>query len=155
MNLELDATDLFILEQMQANARVSNAELARELNMAPSAVLERVRKLEEKKVITGYRTAINPGAVGQQLLAFIFIRAADGLGSSQSGLALAKIPGVQEVHHIAGEDCYLVKVRAADSAALMNLMRTKFSKIPNIQSTKTTIVLQTLKEEQQLVIPKK
>jgi len=135
--------------------RISNAELARELDMAPSAVLERVKKLEQKKVITGYWTGINPESVHQGLLAFIFIRASDGLGSSQSGLALAKIPEVQEVHHIAGEDCYLVKVRTSDSASLMALMRNKFSKITNIHSTKTTIVLQTLKEEQLLVIPKK
>jgi len=61
---------------------------------------------------------------------------------------------VQEVHHIAGEDCYLIKVRTADSSSLMNLMRTQLQKIPNIASTKTTIVLETVKEQQQLVIPK-
>jgi Lrp/AsnC family leucine-responsive transcriptional regulator len=150
----LDKTDLRILEQMQANARISNVDLARELDMAPSAMLERVKKLEQKKVITHYTTSINPAAVDQKLLAFIFIKATDGLGQSQAGLALAKIPEVQEVHHIAGEDCYLVKVRTADSASLMALMRTKFSKIPNIVSTKTTIVLETVKEDQKLVIPK-
>jgi Lrp/AsnC family transcriptional regulator, leucine-responsive regulatory protein len=155
MNSVLDATDLYILQQMQDNARISNADMARELNMAPSAVLERVKKLEQKKVIKRYRTVINPESVDQGLLAFIFIKATDGLGSSQSGHALAKIPEVQEVHHVAGEDCYLVKVRTADSASLMALMRNKFSKISNIHSTKTTIVLQTIKEEQQLVIPKK
>ncbi len=68
---------------------------------------------------------------------------------------MAKIPEVQEVHNIAGEDCYLVKVRTADSASLMELMRNSFGKIPNIVSTKTTIVLETIKEQQQLVIPKK
>ncbi len=153
--MALDKTDLHILQRLQANARVSNADLARELNMAPSAVLERVRKLEQKKIITHYTTGIDPVAVDQKLLAFISIRAADGLGSSQTGHALSKIPEVQEVHHIAGEDCYLVKVRTTDSASLMALMRNKFSKIPNIRSTKTTIVLETVKEEQKLVIPKK
>jgi Lrp/AsnC family leucine-responsive transcriptional regulator len=70
---------------------------------------------------------------------------------------LAKIPEVQEVHSVAGEDCYLVKVRTADSAHLIELMRTEFAKIPTIQSTKTTIVLETVKEEQKLMIvtPKK
>jgi Lrp/AsnC family leucine-responsive transcriptional regulator len=130
-------------------------DLARELNMAPSAVLERVKKLEQKKVITRHRSVINPDALDQKLLAFIFIKATDGLGQSLAGTALAKIPEVQEVHHIAGEDCYLVKVRTADSASLMALMRNRFSKIPNILSTKTTIVLETVKEEQSIVIPKK
>jgi Lrp/AsnC family leucine-responsive transcriptional regulator len=155
MDAFLDKTDLHILQQMQENARISNVDLARELNMAPSAVLERVKKLEQKKVITNYTTGINPSSVDQKLLAFVFIKATEGLGQSQAGKALAKIPEVQEVHHIAGEDCYLVKVRTADSASLIALMRTKFSKIANIVSTKTTIVLETVKEEQKLVIPKK
>ncbi|MBS1915591.1 MAG: Lrp/AsnC family transcriptional regulator [Bacteroidetes bacterium] len=155
MNVQLDKTDLLILDRMQSNARISNIDLARELKMAPSAVLERVKKLEQKKVITNYTTAINPSAVDQKLLAFIFIKATDGLGRSQAGVALSKIPEVQEVHHIAGEDCYLVKVRTNDSASLMALMRDKFGKIPNMLSTRTTIVLETVKEEQKLVIPKK
>jgi Lrp/AsnC family leucine-responsive transcriptional regulator len=155
MNTDLDKIDLHILQRMQGNARISNVDLARELEMAPSAVLERVKKLEQRKVITQYTTSINPDLLDQKLLAFIFIKATDGLGCSTTGQALAKIPEVQEVHHVAGEDCYLVKVRTSDSASLMTLMRNKFSKIPNILSTKTTIVLETVKEEQKLVIPKK
>jgi len=155
MDVILDNTDLQILERMQANARISNADLARELNMAPSAVLERVKKLELKKVIQGYTTQINPATVQQKLLAFIFIRSSEGFTcSSNTAQALAAIPEVQEVHHIAGEDCYLIKVRTADSSSLMNLMRQELQKIPNIASTKTTIVLETVKEQQQLVIPK-
>jgi Lrp/AsnC family transcriptional regulator, leucine-responsive regulatory protein len=149
----LDKVDLNILRLMQSNSRISNADLARELEMAPSGVLERVRKLEQKGVILQYTTRINPSAVQQKLLAFISMKASDGIGSNMTTQALAKIPEVQEVHHIAGDDCYLVKVRTADSASLMALMRSSFSKIPNILSTRTTIVLETVKEEQQLIIP--
>ncbi|HEX9510985.1 MAG TPA: Lrp/AsnC family transcriptional regulator [Puia sp.] len=155
MEVILDNTDLQILQLMQENARISNVDMAKKLDMAPSAVLERVKKLEQKKVIRNYTTSISPAAVGQKLLAFIFIKTNDGFGSSVTGPALAKIPEVQEVHNIAGEDCYLVKVRAADSAALMALMRNEFAKIPTIHSTKTTIVLETVKEEQKLVVPNK
>jgi Lrp/AsnC family leucine-responsive transcriptional regulator len=155
MEIVLDKTDLQILQLMQENARISNVDMAKKLDMAPSAVLERVKKLEQKKVIRNYTTSISPSAVGQKLLAFIFIKTNDGFGSSVTGPALAKIPEVQEVHNIAGEDCYLVKVRAADSAALMALMRNEFAKIPTIHSTKTTIVLETVKEEQKLVVPDK
>ena len=151
----LDKVDLSILRQMQTNARVSNADLARVLNMAPSAVLERVKKLEQKNVIFQYTTRLNPSVLQQKLLAFIFMKASDGLGCNATGKELAKIPEVQEVHSIAGEDCYLVKVRTTDSASLMDLMRNKFSKLPNIISTRTTIVLETVKEEQQLIIPEK
>lgn len=155
MQFNLDETDLRILELMQNNARISNADLARELSMAPSAMLERVRKLEQKNVILGYTTQVNPGAVRQKLLAFIFIRTKDGFGETgKTTQALSKIPEVQEVHHIAGEDCFLVKVRTEDAASLMELMRKSFKKIPNISSTRTTIVLETVKEAQQVVIPK-
>src|SRR5215468_8011479 len=153
--LILDKVDYSILRLMQENARISNADIARELNMAPSAVLERVKKLEQKKVIQGYTTQINPTTIQQKLLAFIFIRSSEGFTcSSNTAQALAAIPEVQEVHHIAGEDCYLIKVRTADSSSLMQLMRNQLQKIPNIASTKTTIVLETVKEQQQLVIPK-
>ena len=155
MEFDLDNTDLQILERMQDNARISNADLARELNMAPSAVLERVKKLEQKNVIIQYSARINPAAVQQKLVAFMFIRSSEGFTcSSNTAKSLAQIPEVQEVHHIAGEDCFLVKVRTTDAASLMELMRNSLQKIPNIASTKTTIVLETVKEEQQLVIPK-
>src|ERR1044072_1685151 len=152
MNITLDDIDLQILGLMQSNARISNAELAREVNMAPSAVLERVKKLEQKKIIKQYTTAIDPAAVQQKLLAFILLTSKEGFPCSTDTAAhLAAIPQVQEVHHIAGEDCFLIKVRTTDSAGLMELMRDKLQKIPNILSTKTTIVLETVKEQQQLV----
>ena len=151
----LDKIDLGILRLMQENARITNADMARELNMAPSGVLERVKKLEQKNVILQYTTRLNPAPLQQKLLAFVFMKAADGLGCTTTGKELAKIPEVQEVHNIAGEDCYLVKIRTADSASLMELMRNQFSKIPNILSTRTTIVLETVKEHQQLIIPEK
>ncbi len=151
----LDKTDLHILRLMQDNARISNADLARELGMAPSAMLERVKKLEQKNVIRQYTTRINPEALQQKMLAFIFMKAADTPGCNDTAKALAKIPEVQEVHHVAGDDCYLVKVRTYDAASLMHLMRNEFSKIPNLLGTRTTIVLETVKEQQQLVIPEK
>jgi Lrp/AsnC family leucine-responsive transcriptional regulator len=155
MDIYLDSVDLEILDMLQENARISNADMARKLNLAPSAVLERVKKLEQKGVITGYSAQINPAALQQKLLAFILIRSSEGFTcSSNTAQALSQIPEVQEVHHIAGEDCFLVKIRTADAASLMQLMRTSLQKIPNIASTKTTIVLETVKEQLQLTIPK-
>lgn len=155
MDITFDNIDWQILDLMQSNARISNADMARQLNLAPSAVLERVKKLEQKNVITRYTAQINPAALQQKMLAFIFIRSSEGFTcSSQTAKALAEVPEVQEVHHIAGEDCFLVKVRTADAASLMALMRSSLQQIPNIASTKTIIVLETVKEQQQLVIPK-
>jgi Lrp/AsnC family leucine-responsive transcriptional regulator len=156
MEVCLDSTDVEILALMQDNARISNADLARELGMAASAVLERVKKLEQKKVILAYNAAINPVALKQKLLAFIFIKSKDDIGSDiEITSALAAVPEIQEVHQIAGEDCFLVKVRTEDSTSLMELMRNHIKKIPGVLSTKTTIVLETSKEQRQLVISKK
>ena len=152
---QLDQVDREILGLLQGNARISNADIARELSMAPSAVLERIKKLEQKNTILQYTTRLNPSALHQNLLAYVFIKASDGIGCNDTASALAAIPEVQEVHHVAGDDCYLVKVRTYDSASLMELMRNSIGKIPNILSTRTTIVLETVKEQQQLVIPTK
>ena len=88
-----------------------------------------------------------------KLLAFIFVKTSEGPGNASVAKQLSKIPEVLELHHIAGEDCYLLKVRTKDPQSLIHLMREKF-RIPNLLSTKTTIVLETLKETNQLPIPK-
>jgi len=155
MSYSLDATDLRILSLIQPNAALTNNELAKKIGMAPSAVLERVKKLEKKGIIEGYPARIKPEALGLKLLAFIFIKSGEGPGNAGVARQLAKIPEVMELHHIAGEDCYIAKVRVQDPLSLIHLMREKFGKIPNILSTKTTIVLETLKEDNQLPIPKK
>jgi Lrp/AsnC family transcriptional regulator, leucine-responsive regulatory protein len=153
MSLLMDETDLKILALIQPNSFLTNSELAKKVHMAPSAVLERIKKLEQKGIIEGYPTRIKPDALELNLLAFIFIKTSEGPGNASVAKLLTKIPEVLELHHIAGEDCYLAKVRAKDPLSLIHLMREKF-KSPNILSTKTTIVLETLKETNQLPIPK-
>ncbi len=80
----------------------------------------------------------------------MFVRTDERAGVVASAKALAKIPEVLEVHHIAGEDCYLAKVRVADTEALSQLIKTKIGKISTITSTRTTIVLETVKETSNL-----
>ena len=154
MQITLDDTDLKILALLQPNSCLANNELAKKIGMAPSAVLERVKKLEQKGIIESYPTRIKPEALDLNLLAFIFIKSSEGPGNAMVAKQLAKIEEVLELHHIAGDDCYLLKVRTRDPQSLIKLMRDKFGKIPNILSTKTTIVLETLKENNQLPIPK-
>ncbi|ERJ58056.1 Lrp/AsnC family transcriptional regulator [Sphingobacterium paucimobilis] len=153
--ISLDHIDYQILRIMQNNARTNNADIARELGMAPSAILERVKKLEQKEVILQYNAKINPSALDQNLLSFISIKTSDIIGEQGVAYLLAEIPEVQEVHDIAGDDGYLIKVRTHDAAGLVDLMRNTLGKIEGILSTRTTIVLQTVKEEQKLVIPSK
>ncbi|HUH25670.1 MAG TPA: Lrp/AsnC family transcriptional regulator [Flavobacterium sp.] len=149
----LDHIDYEILRIMQENARINNADIARQLNMAPSAILERVKKLEQKEVILQYNAKINPEAVDQGMLSFIFIKATEIIGQQEIAYLLSEIPEVQEVHDIAGDDGYLIKVRTRDAAGLIDVMRNHLSRIDGILSTRTTIVLQTIKEQQKVVLP--
>jgi Lrp/AsnC family leucine-responsive transcriptional regulator len=142
----IDSIDVKILSLLQKNARVSNAEIARQLNMAPSGILERIRKLKERGIIEGYVTCLNPKVLNMDLLAYVFIKTNEKREKWDVAEMVAKIPEVLEIHDIAGEDCYLVKLRTKNTEALYELLRTKFGSIPSIASTRTTIVLRTIKE---------
>lgn len=141
----IDAIDQKILTILQEHARTSNAEVARQLGMAASAIFERIKKLEERGIIQGYGARIAPAALDLSLLAFVTVRTEDPVGGDSTARALARRPEVQEVHHVAGEDCYLAKVRVKDTAALSRLMK-EFGSLPGVRATRTTVVLETTKE---------
>jgi Lrp/AsnC family leucine-responsive transcriptional regulator len=149
----IDEMDRRILSLLQQDARLPNAEIARRVGMAPSATLERLRKLEERGVITGYEVRLDPRKLGLGLTAFIFVRSQGKAAEIETGERLTQHPNVLEVHHIAGEDCFLVKVRATDTEDLGRLLRADFSSMPNVVSTRTTIVLGTLKESARMPVP--
>jgi len=142
----IDEIDLKILTIVQSNARVPNTEIAKSVGMAPSAVLERLRKLEAAGIVKGYAAQLDPRQVRHGLAAFVFVRTDDRVGEARAGKALAEIPEIQEVHHVAGEDCFLVKVRVADTTHLAEILREKIGRIRSVKSTRTTIVLETVKE---------
>lgn len=149
----IDSVDGHLLSLLQADGRLSNAELARRLEMAPSAVFQRVRRLEERGLIQGYAARISPAAVDRALVAFIHLRTEERLAETHVPEALARIPDVLEVHDIAGDDCYLVKVRCAGTDALHSLIRDRIGAVPGVLSTRTTIVLKTFLERGELPIP--
>lgn len=142
----IDDIDRQILTILQGDGRTATAEIARRLNMAPSAIFERIKKLEASGVIQGYHAQLDAKSLGLGLLAYVFVRSDDKVGESSAGERLAEIPEVLEVHHIAGEDCFLVKVRAPDTETLGRLLRDRFGGIESIRSTRTTIVLSSIKE---------
>jgi Lrp/AsnC family leucine-responsive transcriptional regulator len=146
----LDEKDAKILEILQKDGRTTNVELARAVELTPSATLERVRKLEERGLIKGYTAILDPRALGLGLVAFVFIRVDDpeDLIGRAEGTAeeLAALPSVLELHHLAGEDCFLVKVRARDTDDLYRVLRDELGRFKAIRSTRTTIVLKTVKE---------
>lgn len=152
IDAKIDATDRQILEILQGDARLPNAEIARRLGMAASAIHERIKKLEARGLIRGYEARLDPAPLGRKLLAYVFVRSDELPGEALTGDRLAAIPEVLEVHHIAGEDCYLAKVRCADTEELGRLLRKRLGSIPSVRSTRTTIVLGTLKESGRLPI---
>lgn len=142
----IDNINLTILKILQKKARIPNVEIARQVGMAPSAVLERIRKLEKCGIIDGYEVRLNPKRFGHTLVAFLLVKTKGSTYETYVGKALTEIPEVQEVHFIAGEDCYFLKVRVTDTDALQRLIREKITSVEGVRSTRTTIVLSTLKE---------
>ena len=148
----IDENDASILELLQENARISQADIARVVGLAPSAVLERIRKLEAKGVIRGYAALVDPHAVAQSMLAFVAVRSQEAPGDDSVSQALAQCPEVLELHHVAGDDCYLLKIRARDAEHVGRLLRHRFGRIRGVVSTRTTIVLETVKETPRLPV---
>ena len=106
---KIDPTDRKIIGELSANGRVPLAELGRRVNLSSPAVAERVQRLEQAGVITGYRAEIDPRALGYQLTAIVRIKPAPGQLPRIPELAL-EIPEVGECHRITGEDCFFLKV---------------------------------------------
>jgi Lrp/AsnC family transcriptional regulator, leucine-responsive regulatory protein len=146
----INEIDRQILNILQSDARIANAEIARQVGLAPSAVLERIRKLEERGVIKGFETKLDAAQVEYGLTAFVAVRTHECGGETDK--FLAEIPEVLEVHDVAGEDSYLLKVRVKNTEHLSRLLRERLKNVPNVASTKTTIVLQTIKETTALPI---
>lgn len=149
----LDAIDLKILALLQSDARTPNAELARRVGLAPSAVFERVRKLEAQRVITGYHAKLDPRRFAQGFIAFVSVSTDEPVGSAISAQELLRIPEVLELFNVAGEDGYLCKVRVESPEALGRLLREKFGAARHVTSTRSIVVLETFKESSELPLP--
>lgn len=131
----LDATDMRILEALQRNGRASYAELARSVSMSPSAVTERVRRLEEYGVVSGYSAVVSPEALGLDILAFVRLRYPTGNYKPFHDL-LDTTPEIVEAHHVTGEDCFVLKVVAR---SMRDLERTT-GRIAALGSVTTSVV---------------
>ena len=152
MDRTIDDLDAKILSILQENARTTQADIAKAVGLAPSAVLERLRKLEAKGAVREYVANIDPHLANRALLAFVSVRTNEYGPEQPSALALAQIPEVLEIHHVAGEDCFLLKVRARDAEHLGQMLRKQIAAVPGVTSTRTTIVLETVKETSRIPI---
>lgn len=148
MSRSLDATDWRILAELQADGRLSYNQLGRRVNLSPPAVAERVRRLEEAGVITGYRADVSPDAVGQPLTAFLQLRCETGHCLLRT-TAAADFPEVVEVHKLSGSFCTMLKVRATSLAHLESLIE----RIGAHRNMNSHVVLSTQYERRQVEPP--
>ena len=141
----LNHIDLKIINMLKENARTPNTEIAKRLGMVPSAILERIRKLEKRGVIQGYRVQVNPVNLGYNLLAFVMIRCSVPNWSDVLLENLLKIDCIEEIHEVMGEYSYMLKLRARDKDHMSEILKDQIGNIPEISNTNGTMVLKTIK----------
>jgi Lrp/AsnC family leucine-responsive transcriptional regulator len=145
--LEIDATDRRLLRALQEDGRISNAELARRCNLSAAACFERVRRLRERGVITGYAAMIDPALVGRDLLIFVEVLLDRTTGDVFEAFARAvqRQPEVLECHMVAGGFDYLIKARVGDMQAYRAFLGDVLVKMPGVRETRTYAVLEEVK----------
>jgi Lrp/AsnC family leucine-responsive transcriptional regulator len=145
---ELDATDRRIIRILAQDGRASYQGIADEVGLSRPAIMERVKRLEESGYIRGYRVQLDRAKIGMPVTAFVAVRygSSDYVGDEPRMREMEKHPGVLECHHIAGDDCYILKVVAEDLEGVQSILRDLRG--PNAQmNTRTTIVLSTVFEK--------
>ena len=136
---KLDETDRKIIEILQEDGRISMKDLGKLIGLTSPAVSERIKRLENCGIISGYKAIINPDALGRNITAFIHI-SLPGSQCYAEFLENAKSdPRIVECHHITGDDCSLLKVLVRDMQELENVI----DSIKKIGSTKTSVILST------------
>ena len=148
----MDKTNLKILRILQEKARIPNIEVSRRINLAPSAVLERIRKMENQGIIDGYEVRLNPARFGRAQISFIQVQLEPGGSCDTAADALAARKEIQEVHYISGDDCFLIKVRTSGTAELHTLLMDIRASVEGVRFTRTFPVLSTRKETAQIPI---
>lgn len=138
----MDAIDLSLVELLRGNARLSYAELARQVGLSPPAVHERVGKLESSGVIRGYRADVEPESVGLGVTALIGIVQDSGADTDEVLGALRAMPEIESCYFMAGVESFLCKARVGTIAQLEQLI-VRLSRTAGIASTRTTIALST------------
>ncbi len=144
-----DEADAAIVRVMATDGRATLAQLSREAGLSVSAVQSRLRKLESRGVITGYRAVIDPEAVGKPLAAIVEITPLDPAQADDAPERLAHLDAIEACHSVAGEASYILFVRVATPRALEELIR-DIRQAANVR-TRTTVVLQTFYEHRPLV----
>jgi Lrp/AsnC family transcriptional regulator, leucine-responsive regulatory protein len=147
--VSMDDVDRTLLVALQANGRISNADLARAVDLAPSSTLERVRRLEERGLIRGYRAVLDPPALGYQVQAMVLIN----LDRHQAGpidefeARVRAVPEVVTCLHVTGRYDYMLHLVVRDIDHLRSLLTHGLGAIRGVEKQETFLVLSTVKED--------
>lgn len=143
----MDAIDLKIIQILQKQGRITNSDLAKRVGLSAPSVLERVRKLEEAGIITGYQARIDGVKVGRGQICYVAIGLAmhQKVEINEFQKNVNEIPEIIECYHITGEEDYLLKVMVRDMAHYEEILLHKLTKIPGTSKIKTMVVLSEIK----------
>ena len=151
---ELDRIDAAILRALQANARISNLKLSDEVNLSPSAVSERVKRLSETGYITGFRTRINPDKIGVGQTVFVKVTLDGGQQDivREARAAIDRQPEILDCYMMAGDFDFLLKIRVPDMLACREVVEATFRKLRGIKDIRSYAVLSQVKDSDWLPI---
>ncbi len=155
MKSKLDQIDRKILELLQANSNITNAQLAQEIGLSPAPTLERVKKLEQAGIIRSYHALVDPASVGLGVSTFVTVSLK---GHNKENIekfisAIRNIEEVVECHHVTGQADFILKVVAPDIPAYQTLMLEKVTNIEVVDNLQSTIILSTFKDSKAIPIP--
>jgi Lrp/AsnC family leucine-responsive transcriptional regulator len=150
----IDDTDRRILRVLQTDGRISNQDLALRCNLSPSACSDRLRRLREQGVISGYAALLDPAKVDRALLIFVEVVLDRTTGEVFEAFAAAarRSPEVMECHMVAGGFDYLIKARVRDMAAYRRFLGEVLVEMPGVRETRTYAVLEEIKTSMSLPI---
>ena len=144
----LDRFDSAILSVLAEDGRISVADLARRIGLSKSPTQARLRRLESDGIITGYRALVDPIRLGLDHVAFVEVRLNDTREAALAAFnaAVAKVGEIEQVHLIAGNFDYLMKVRTRSMTEYRAVLAEKISRLPHVASTSTYVAMQAVKE---------
>lgn len=154
-NYKFDQTDKKILEILQDNAKITNAQLSKEIGLSPAPTLERVKKLENIGVIKSYHAQLDQHEIGLGVSTFISVTLVGHKKDYINSFVqrILEVPEIVECHHITGQGDFILKVVAPDIPAYQKLVTEVISEIPEIDDMQSTVILSTFKNSKVMPIP--
>jgi len=149
----LDELDIRIVDLLQRDGRATQLEISRAVGLSQPAVAERIRKLEDRGVITGYTARVDAAKLGKDITAFIGVNIEHPKYFEGFAKKVLAMPDILECHRVAGQDSYILKVKTANTKTLDALLVETLRTIAGVTRTQTTIVLSSIKEDTHVRVP--